>query len=161
MRTKPSLSHNVQLAFGASILALLVVGAISYRSLAISGENYTWVQHTHEVLENLEDSLSAMQNVESSYRAFALTGKESYLVTYRASIARAERARAAIRNLTVDNSVQQLQIPLLESVANQKIQYGEAIIGVRRTQGLQAAADAIAPAGAVSEIGSGTAAAVI
>jgi PAS domain S-box-containing protein len=138
------LNRKIQLAFGSAILSLFILGVISYRGTIVAEESARWVRHTHEVLENLEDSLSAMQNVESSYRAFALTGKESYLVTYRASIARAERARAAIRNLTVDNSVQQLQIPLLESVANQKIQYGEAIIGVRRTQGLQAAADAIA-----------------
>ena len=69
----------MQLAFGSAILALLVVGAISYRAMVVSSESDRWVRHTHEVLENLQDLLSAMQSVESNARGFVLTGNESYL----------------------------------------------------------------------------------
>lgn len=85
MNTKSPLSRKVQLAFGTAVLALLVVGAISYRGIVMSSESDRWVRHTHEVLEKLQDLLSAMQGVESSYRAFALTGKDSYLVSFGAN----------------------------------------------------------------------------
>jgi len=84
-----------------------------------------------------------MQSVESSYRGFALTGKEVDLQSYREGIARASVAEKAVRNLTVDNSTQQLRLPALERLAAQKIQFGESVIDLRRTTGLQAAADAI------------------
>jgi PAS domain S-box-containing protein len=135
------LNWKVQLAFGSAILTLLVAGATSYHGMLVSGESDRRVRHTHEVLENLADLLSATQNVESSYRGFVLTGNESYLESYRAGIVRAEHDETVIRDLTVDNRVQQGQIPILDSLLAQKIQDAEALIVVRRNKGLEAAAD--------------------
>lgn len=143
METKSLFSRKVQLVFGSAILTLLVVGAISYRGMLTSGESDRRVRHTHEVLEKLQDLLSAMQSVESSDRGFVLTGQESYLESYRASISSAQQEEATVRNLTVDNPEQQRRLPALERLADQEIQYGETIIGLRRAKGLEAAADAI------------------
>jgi PAS domain S-box-containing protein len=124
-------------------LTLLVVGALSYRGMVVSGESDRWVRHTHEILENLADLLTSMQNLESSARGFVLTGKETYLESYRASILRAEQEKTIVANLTVDNSVQQRQIPILEKLAAQKIQLADTVIGLRQTKGIEAAAEAI------------------
>ncbi len=143
MKTKSLLSRNAQLAFGSAILALLVVVVISYRSIILSTESYQSVRHTHEVLENLQDLLSAMHSVESSYRGFALTGEEAFLESYHPSILRLEQDETIIRNLTVDNPVQQRQIPALERLAGQKIEYAETVVDLRRAKGLEAAADLV------------------
>ncbi len=137
------LNRKVQLAFGSAILTLLVAGAISYHGMLVSSESDRWVRHTHEVLENLADLLSATQNVGSSYHGFVLTGNESYLESYRVSIMRAEQDLAAIHDLTADNPVQQRQIPILKSLFAQNIQYAEALIVLRRNKGLETAADSI------------------
>jgi PAS domain S-box-containing protein len=143
MKTKSLLNRKVQLAFGAVILTMLAVGALSYRALVISGELDQWVGHTHEVLENLEKLMLTMQNVESSFRGMVVTGKESYLESYHANIASAEQYDLTVRRLTVDNPAQQQRLPALERLAAQKVQFNDAIIGLRRTKGLQAAADAM------------------
>jgi PAS domain S-box-containing protein len=143
MKTKSPLSRKVQLAFGSAILALLVVGAISYRGMVLSSESDRWVRHTHEVLENLQDLLLATENIKSSYRGFVLTGKESYLESYRAGILSAEQDQATVRNLTVDNPEQQRQLPALERLTARKIQYAETIIALGRTKGLEAATESI------------------
>jgi PAS domain S-box-containing protein len=143
MKTKSLLNRGVHLALGAAILASFVVGAISYRSMAASTESDRWVRHTHEVLEKLQNLLAAMQSIESSYRGFALTGKESYLDSYRASIASAQQGEAAVRNLTGDNPKQEILVPTLERMTAQKIQFGERVISLRQTTGLEAAADAV------------------
>lgn len=101
MKTKSLLNRRVQLAVGSAILTLLVVGAISYRGMVVSTESDRWVRHTHEVLEKLQNLLAEMQSIESSYRGFALTGKEPYVDSYRASILSAEQDEASVRNLTV------------------------------------------------------------
>ena len=116
MKTKSLLSHKVPLAFGSAILALLVVGAISFRGMLVSSESDRWVRHTHEVLEKLQDLLSAMQSIESSYRGFVLTGKESYLESYHASLLSLEQDETTVRNLMVDNPDQQGRLPALEDV---------------------------------------------
>jgi PAS domain S-box-containing protein len=143
MKTKSLLSRKVQLAFASAILTLLVVGAISYRGMVVSSESDRWVRHTHEVLENLQDLLSAMQSAESSYRGFVLTGTESYLGLYRASMLRSEQEDTIIRDLTVDNALQQRKISALERLAAQKNQYAVSVIALRRAKGLDAAADSI------------------
>jgi PAS domain S-box-containing protein len=143
MKTVSQLDRKVQLAFGAAILALVAVGALSYRSMVVSGQSDRWVRHTHEVLENLQDLRFALESVESSVRGYVLTGKESYLATYHASRSRVEQDQATVRNLTVDNPAQQHQLPDLKRLAAEKIQWAEVVIGLRQSQGIEAAVDAI------------------
>ena len=133
----------MQLAFGSAILALLVVGAVSYRSLVESMESGRWVRHTHEVLESLQDLLAAMQTVESNARGYLLTGDESFLDVYRAGIAKMGQEQIIVRNLTMDNAVQQHRLDALATLAAQKFQLEEDALALRRTNGLQAATYAI------------------
>jgi PAS domain S-box-containing protein len=135
-------NRKAQLAFRFAILTLLAVGAISYRSMLVSSESGRWVRHTHDVLENAEDLLSAVQSVELSYRGFAFTGNESFLESYRASASSAHRDLATLRELTADNPVQQQRIRVLEALINRKIQLAETTIGLRMAKGLDTRPDA-------------------
>jgi PAS domain S-box-containing protein len=143
MKTESLLNRKVQLAFGSAILALLVVGAMSFRGMAVSSESERWVRHTHEVLEKLQDLLSAMRIIEDDYRGFVITGDESNLKSYRAATVSVEQDEAAVRALTVDNPIQQSQISNLEDLVGQEIQFGEMVISLRRNRGTDAATDAI------------------
>jgi PAS domain S-box-containing protein len=142
MKTKSVMRGNLQLAFGSAIFVLLIMGAIAFRTAAVASESDRWVRHTHEVLENIADLLSTMQNLESSARGFILTGRESYLETYRAGVVHSQVQVTLVRDLTVDNPAQQRQIPILENLAVQKIQLAQRVIAVRRAEGLQSAVDA-------------------
>ncbi len=147
MKTKSRQSRNVQLAFGSAILALLIVGATSYRVMAVSSESDRSVRHTHEVLESLQSLLSAMESLESNARGFLLTDNESFLAAYRANVSQSEEREVILRNLTVDNPVQQRQIPVLERLSAQKTLLAEKVFVVRQTEGLKAAVDAILAGG--------------
>ncbi len=141
MKSKLPLKREIQLTFGAAIAMLLAVGMISYGGMSGSDESDRWVRHTHEVIENLKDLSAAMQSVESSYHGFVITGDETSLQPYLPAVARSEQAQANIRDLTEDNSVQQLRIRSLMNLADRKVQYAETVISLRRTKGMDAAAD--------------------
>jgi diguanylate cyclase (GGDEF)-like protein/PAS domain S-box-containing protein len=141
MKTQPRLSRTVQLGFGAAILALLAVGTISYRGIIASANSDQWVRHTHEVLENLQTLISTLRSAELSCRGFVLTGQESYITAYHTSVGNIQADITTIGELTADNPVQQRAIPILESLAAQKAQFAETAIELRRTKGMQAAAD--------------------
>jgi PAS domain S-box-containing protein len=143
MKKRSVPGYRVRVAFGAAILALLVVAAISYRSMAVSIESDRWVRHTHEVLESLQDLQAAMLNLESSARGFVLTGRESYLNSYRANVTLAQEEETIVRNLTADNPTQQRQIPVLDRFAVQKIQLADRVIATRQSEGLSAAVEVI------------------
>jgi methyl-accepting chemotaxis protein len=135
-KIKPRSNLKVALAFGAGLLTLLVVGGISYRFMVGSEEDDRWVEHTRETLGTLDNLLSAEASIDSSVRGFALSGNESYVESYRSSALRAEQDEAAVRKLTVDNPVQQGRLPALEALAAAKIKRAEAIIALRRAEGL-------------------------
>jgi PAS domain S-box-containing protein len=143
MKMKSPSSRKLQLAFGSAVLALLAVGAISYRGMAESRESDRWVRHTREVLENLQNLLAAMQAVESNARGYLLTGDESFLEVYRVGKVRTEKEQAIVRDLTVDNAEQQRRLDALVVLAAQKFQLAEKVLSLRRTNGLEAATDAI------------------
>src|SRR5664279_112588 len=131
MKTASLLRRRAQLAFAAAFAILLVVGAFSYRAIVISSDSDGWVRHTHEVLENLEESLFNIASIDASYRGFVLTGDESYVASYRASAAGAQQTQLALHRLTVDNPVQQGRIQALDGLVAQKIQFAQGVIDLR------------------------------
>jgi len=133
----------VQLAFGSAIAVLVVVGSLAYRSMLASNESNTWVNHTHEVLENLEAAQFAMETIAGSVRGFVLTGDETYLERYQASLLSLTQHEAAVRSLTVDNPEQQRRIPELEKLTAERLQRAKININLRQTEGLAATADTI------------------
>ena len=143
LKFKSLLNRTVQIAFGSAVAILLVVGALSYRSIEASNESNNWVEHTHEVLKNVQDLVFQIRTMESAYRGFVLTGTESILGPYHTSISIAERDEANIRHLVADNPDQLRRLSALEDLAGTKIRFAESVQGLRRTQGLDAAVAAI------------------
>jgi PAS domain S-box-containing protein len=139
MSTSSLSNRTVQLAFGSAIAILLVMGALSYRSIVASDESDGWVRHTHEVLDNLQNLTAGMAEVSSSIRRFVITGEDSDLAPYRAARSEVERLASVLRDATLDNPEQQRRLPILEKLAAERMQRAELIIGLRRNQGIDAA----------------------
>jgi PAS domain S-box-containing protein len=125
-------NRMVQLAFGSAVAILLLVGGLSYRSVGVTRKNSYWVQHTHEVLENLDELEFAMETITSSVRGFLLVKDESYLDRYRAARLSLEQHTSAIRDLTVDNPLQQRRISDLERLAARRLDLAQKNIDLIR-----------------------------
>jgi PAS domain S-box-containing protein len=143
MQTKSMSNRTVQAAFGSAIAVLLVVGAISYRGIAASGATDMGVRHSHEVIENLQNLCLEMQRVESSSRGFVLTGDENVLRNNQDAVNRAEQIETNLRDLTVDNPTQQHSITTVVRLADQRIQFAQSGIDLRRSKGEEGAADSV------------------
>jgi diguanylate cyclase (GGDEF)-like protein/PAS domain S-box-containing protein len=143
MTTGPRPDRRAQFAFASAVAILLAVGAFSYRGLVASTESDRGVRHTHEILKNLNGLLFAIATVDSSSRGFALTGEEVFLEPYHAGKSRAGQHEATLRALTAETPEQQRYLPALEKFAERKIRFAEEVIGLRRTQGFEAAAERI------------------
>jgi PAS domain S-box-containing protein len=133
----------VQAAFGSAIAVLLVVGAISYRGIAVSGAADIWVRHSQEVIENLQNLRLEMQRVQSSSLGFVLTGDENAQRNNQDAASRAEQIETNLRNLTVDNPTQQRSITTVVRLADQRIQSAQSVINLRLSKGEEAAADSV------------------
>jgi PAS domain S-box-containing protein len=142
-KSESALNRWMALVFGSVILILLVVGVGVYFAVAESNTSERWVSHTHEVLEHLGELQLALDRIDSGYRGFALTGQDTLLKPYGDSLLDVKLAEATIRDLTIDNPNQKPRLQALETLAEEQIHFAEMVVDLRRTQGLDAAADAI------------------
>ena len=140
IRNEALLNVKLKLALGASLVTVFAFGAISHRWVVASTESSRWVEHSHKVIESINELVFTMERIESSSRGFVLTGNAGYLQSYNALTSTIKQDQAAIRLLTMDNAEQQRRLPALESLSGEQIRRAEAAIDLRRTQGLSAAA---------------------
>src|SRR5258707_9361644 len=84
--------------FALALAALLIIGVVSYRSTTGLIETAGLVDHTHLVLENLEQLLSTMKDAETGQRGFVITGEERYLDPYNTALGQSDQIVKAIRD---------------------------------------------------------------
>src|SRR5882724_7498580 len=103
MKMQLPIIQKVQVAFGALMTVLLIVGIVAYRSVLASSESAQWAQHTNEVLEHLANLRMGTENIESGYRNFALSGADTFLQWSRANIPLVDNEQRTLRALTADS----------------------------------------------------------
>src|SRR5829696_1961987 len=70
------------LAFLLSLVVLIGIGIISYKSVRTLIANNELVEHTQEVLDQLQEIRIQIIQVETDARGFLLTGDRIYLEAY-------------------------------------------------------------------------------
>src|SRR5579863_13825 len=133
---------KVQVAFGAVMAVLLVIGIVAYRSVLASFESAQWAQHTDEVLEHLANLRLRIENIENGYRDFVLSGTDVFLQRSRANASLADNEQRALRALTADNPRQQRRLSIVADLLQRMVQRDDIIERLGRTP---AAEDTAAP----------------
>ena len=106
---KQSLTSQITAGIGMALALLILNAATSYRNTLKLLENERWVSHTHQVLTELEATLSTLKDAETGQRGYLLTGEERYLEPYHSAIARINQQVVELQQLTADNNRQQQQ----------------------------------------------------
>ena len=120
MTMRWNVGTKIGAGFGLALVILVVIGGVSYRSIAKLTETAELVAHTHQVLDNLEVVVSDMKDAETGQRGYLITGEERYLAPFRAALAVTNQDLKALRTLTSDNVNQQRRLDLLEPLINGK-----------------------------------------
>ncbi|HSF72653.1 MAG TPA: CHASE3 domain-containing protein, partial [Microcoleus sp.] len=136
---KQSLTRQITAGIGMAVALLILNAATSYRNTLKLVENERWVSHTHQVLTELEATLSTLKDAETGQRGYLLTGEERYLEPYHSAIARINQQVVGLQQLTADNNRQQQRIRDLKIAINSKLAELQETINLRRQQNLEAA----------------------
>lgn len=137
---KWSLEQKIPAGFTLTLVFLLAIGAIAYRSATRSIDTYKWVDHTREVLSQLERVSVALLDTETDSRAFALTGNDEFLKSHDAARLRLQDAFTDLRGQIQDNPDQLQKSKRLEELTAQKLNWITTVIDQRKTAGLAGAA---------------------
>jgi CHASE3 domain sensor protein len=130
--------RKIALGFGLSVVILLLVGGVAYRSTDVLIENNANVAHSHQVLEDLGQLLSLVKDAETGQRGFVITGDDAFLEPYQQALGPVPKTVASLRALTADNPRQQRRLDDVESLIATKLAELGRTIQLRRTQGFEA-----------------------
>ncbi|MEG4066351.1 CHASE3 domain-containing protein [Microcoleus sp. Pol11C2] len=136
---KQSLTPQITAGIGMVVALLIFNAATSYRNTLKLLENERWVSHTHQVLTELEATLSTLKDAETGQRGYLLTGEERYLEPYHSGIARINQQVVRLQQLTADNKPQQQRVRDLKIAIDSKLADLEKTLNLRRKQNLAAA----------------------
>jgi methyl-accepting chemotaxis protein len=134
-----SIGKKIGSGFGLALIALAIVGAVSYDSTSKLIDSAEWVRHTHEVLNGLDELLSGMKDAETGQRGYVITGEARYLEPYQGAREIVDQKQTSLRELTADNPAQQQRLTAMEPLINSKFAELQETIDLRRTKGFAAA----------------------
>ena len=129
------------LPFLAAALGMLIsIGVVLVQKDAELVEANRRVTHTYEVRSVIDNFISEVARMESSARAYVLTGEESFHIRDGHHRAEAIRQLEILKRLVADNREQLARVDSLTELARQKFVQSEKMLQVRQDEGREAAA---------------------
>jgi PAS domain S-box-containing protein len=129
-----NLEKKIALGFAVALGCMLALAGAAWRSAARFAETFRWVDHTHEVLYELESSLTDALNIQTSTRGFLLTGREAFLAPYLEGTSRVEPDLRRLRLLTADNPSQGRRLDRMDRLVAHLLDLARGRIARRRLE---------------------------
>ena len=143
-RRLKSLERKITFGFGAAVVVLVLVSSAAIWNVRWMNGTFYWVDHTHGIVNRLEQLLVDLLTMQSSTRGFVLTGSVDVLESYHAGSAHADSTLRQLRDLTVESPRQRPHLDRMEVLVRQAREVMNERIAARRTRGLEAANDTAA-----------------
>jgi methyl-accepting chemotaxis protein len=134
-----SIGKKIGSGFGLALLALTIVGAVSYDGTSKLIDSAAWKWHTREVLGGADELLSAMKDAETGQRGYIITGEARYLEPYQGAREAVDQKLKLLLESTADNPIQQRRLAAIEPLVVSKFAELQETIDLRRTKGFGAA----------------------
>jgi PAS domain S-box-containing protein len=122
-----------------ALLILLGISFLSYRDWAAFQRSGPQVQHSRELLREIEHVLSSVKDAETSQRGFVLTGNTEYLAEYNGATAALPSQISELRSSVADEPSERTRVATLEGLVSEKLSELQETVTLRRTEGFKAA----------------------
>src|SRR6187402_3628800 len=111
---KNNFKRNLLISSLVSLLVLMISSTASYFSIKSLLDSNFWVNHTQEVIYNLNEGSAILTEAQTSMRGYLITGDEQFIERYRDSETKSNNYFEKVQELTVDNELQQKQLQELK-----------------------------------------------
>ncbi|MCW4470585.1 response regulator [Flavobacterium sp. MFBS3-15] len=115
--------RNLLVSTGVSMLILIVSSVASYLSISNLMESNRLVNHTQDVIFNINESNSIMVEAQSSMRAYLVTGREDFLERYNNSENQMDATLQKLEALVSDNEDQQKSLQYIKKLKDEFFDY--------------------------------------
>lgn len=140
---KLTIGQKVLLGYALAMALMAITGFAGYRSAEGLLQANRWVRHTFLVIGDAEEVRAGLLDAENAGRGYVLSGDEAFLESMDSVRERLMRNRKLLRELTVDNSVQQRRLDELDPLIDRGLADLARMVTVRREKGFAAAQAAL------------------
>jgi|GEM_PF-1057954 len=129
----------IRAGFAVALLILAGIGVIAYRSLIRAISTSHAVEHSYEIIEQLNDLATSLADMESAARGFAASGDDTYLEPYHAAAGKVGQTIRNLRRLTADHAEQKRFMGALEPLVEERLRHHRTVIELRQSRGAKGA----------------------
>jgi hypothetical protein len=115
--------RNLITGFGISVLILIISSAASFLSIRKLLNSNEMVNHTQEIIYNLNEGASVLVDAQTSMRGYLITNKKDFLAQYNDAEAKADDYFDRVELLTSDNPEQQQYLKELKPLRDEFFTY--------------------------------------
>jgi PAS domain S-box-containing protein len=119
---------NTGAFFVLAMLLSIGVTAVAYRSVRVFEARAIWVQHTHTVLQRLEETHSTLRDLVANARGYALSSRHEYLLGFESDRSLLHDLLSGLRGLQIDNQEQLDRLTHLSITIAQRIELARTLI---------------------------------
>jgi len=117
------------------VVAIVVVSAnawFAFKAVDTLLQSEGWVEHTWQVIDQVERIMGSAKDAETGNRGFLITGDEAYLAPYTSGKAELPHELNVFQQLTADNPSQQTRVVEMRAILEQRMSLLEKGIAMRR-----------------------------
>ena len=119
LRIAPALANRLPvIGFGIGMSIIAVLSSASFFSISNLSTNTAWVEHTHRVRFDLEQTAFAASDAQAAVRGYLISNKTDFLTPYNEAATKLPKLLTGLSTLVSDNQTQQLKMAQLSSSIN-------------------------------------------
>lgn len=122
------ITKRPRVGFFAAIFLLFISYALTFISTRKVSIQDFWMDHTNEVIHNLDNILGFISNGESSFRGYLITNEKIPLTEYKVSKEKTDSIFSKLKVLTIRNESQQENLDTLHDLIQERYNWIENII---------------------------------
>lgn len=122
------ISTRTRIGFLAAFLLLFISYILTFISTRKVATQDFWMNHTNEVIHNLDNIIGFITKGESAFRGYLITDDKKLLASYDESIRNTDSTFSRLKILTIDNLHQQKNLDTLHYLIREKFVWIESVI---------------------------------
>lgn len=134
-----STENKILAGFSLAVLALVLVGALAFRTATGYVRASYWVEHAQTVLQSLDRCWALINEAETAQRGYFLTGNSFYLQERQTAIQRFQTTLDDLPNKVTDNPLEEHRAVALRRQSQRRLQILDNVLDAYEKQGLPAA----------------------
>jgi len=130
---KLNITKRLYIGFAFAILFIILIGITSYKTFTAQANEQDWINHTHEVINHLQEIHTLIAQTRSAHRSFRITNDSNFLAMYTDKSVELSTQLSDLQRLMNDNKGQFERASELRSYTTNFIEYLNSITRPNKT----------------------------